>query len=179
MFTGGGGEHLLLPRPDRPSRCAIAPQLGPGLDVRGVGGYVVAPPYSYQRNQYAWNVDPHPDEVPLAKLPAFWCRLPRPTMKRRRQGNGGTLCTSDFGRRSQSGDCPPRRSSFAPLRRPHITVQFCRFGIGHCYPPLAEDEVSKIIESICRRELARRKAEDEKRDRRRRRRFGQLRVRFE
>ncbi|HVM06928.1 MAG TPA: bifunctional DNA primase/polymerase [Acidimicrobiales bacterium] len=44
--TGGGGWHLYFTHPDHPVRNS-ASLLGPGVDVRGDGGYIVAPPSSH------------------------------------------------------------------------------------------------------------------------------------
>jgi hypothetical protein len=52
--TGGGGAHLFFGYP--PGREEVpnsAGVLGPGLDVRGEGGYVVVPP-SRTRGAYGW-----------------------------------------------------------------------------------------------------------------------------
>jgi hypothetical protein len=43
VLTGGGGKHYYFAHPGEPVPCS-AGKLGPGLDVRGDGGYVVAPP---------------------------------------------------------------------------------------------------------------------------------------
>ena len=40
--TGGGGRHLLFKHPGQAVKNS-AGRLGPGLDVRGDGGYIVAP----------------------------------------------------------------------------------------------------------------------------------------
>ena len=54
VLTGGGGRHLLFRHPGRDVRNS-AGQLGPGLDVRGDGGYVVAPPSVHENGrQYRW-----------------------------------------------------------------------------------------------------------------------------
>ena len=51
--TGGGGRHILF-LPDSRVRCS-AGMLGNGLDVRGAGGYVVAPPSIHASGRrYAW-----------------------------------------------------------------------------------------------------------------------------
>ncbi|MHB8419130.1 MAG: bifunctional DNA primase/polymerase [Myxococcales bacterium] len=53
-LTGGGGRHLFY---RGQARCS-AGRLGPGLDVRGEGGYVVAPPSVHPSGAfYRW----HPD----------------------------------------------------------------------------------------------------------------------
>lgn len=46
VATGGGGVHHYLHHPGRPIRNS-AGMLGPGVDIRGDGGYVIAPPSSH------------------------------------------------------------------------------------------------------------------------------------
>ena len=65
--TGGGGLHLYFryPSPKAHGRAAVknsAGLIGPGLDVRGEGGYVVVPP-SRTLAAYAW-VDRAPPADP-------------------------------------------------------------------------------------------------------------------
>ena len=51
--TGGGGVHVYFRYPAGEEVRNSAGRLGPGLDVRGEGGYVVAPP-SRTRSAYDW-----------------------------------------------------------------------------------------------------------------------------
>ena len=51
--TGGGGIHLFFRYPREREIRNSAGLLGPGLDVRGEGGYVVVPP-SRTRGLYRW-----------------------------------------------------------------------------------------------------------------------------
>ena len=51
--TGGGGVHIFFRYPRRTEIRNSAGLLGPGLDVRGEGGYVVVPP-SRTRGPYEW-----------------------------------------------------------------------------------------------------------------------------
>ena len=77
-LTGGGGRHLYL-RATGPVRCS-AGRLRPGLDVRGEGGYVVAPPSVHPSGAlYRW----HPTRGlahAIADAPAWFLELlwPRP-----------------------------------------------------------------------------------------------------
>ena len=73
VFTGGGGEHIFFLQPDGieiRNSAGDRGGLAPGLDIRGVGGYVVAPasPHASGRS-YEWSVDQPPDETPLAPMP--------------------------------------------------------------------------------------------------------------
>ncbi len=62
--TGGGGMHVFFRSPRGTEIRNSAGLLGPGLDVRGEGGYVVVPPSRTQR-LYEWF-----DRSPLAE--ASW-----------------------------------------------------------------------------------------------------------
>src|SRR5215831_3279152 len=66
--TGSGGLHIYLAAPSSSTISNSAGKLGPGLDIRATGGYVVAPPSQHiNGNHYRWIFDP--DEVPLAPTP--------------------------------------------------------------------------------------------------------------
>src|SRR5262249_28332603 len=76
-LTGGGGEHVFFAAPaDDVDIASFAaenvtdPPLGPGIDIRARGGYIVAPPSRHiSGRQYAWSVDHHPHDVHLAPPP--------------------------------------------------------------------------------------------------------------
>jgi Bifunctional DNA primase/polymerase, N-terminal/Primase C terminal 1 (PriCT-1) len=76
VLTGGGGEHVLFAARDGVTVKSFYAQqmkdspLGPGIDVRSRGGYVVAPPSRHISGRvYAWSVDHHPRDTPLAPAP--------------------------------------------------------------------------------------------------------------
>ena len=65
--TGGGGRHLLFRHPDKGLRNS-AGKLGPGLDVRGDGGYVILPPSVHPSGKpYEWRAGRAPDDLPIAE----------------------------------------------------------------------------------------------------------------
>ena len=72
--TGGGGLHILLS-----SQAAIgnsASRLAPGLDVRGEGGYIVAPPSRHASGQlYGWEETCNPTCALVAPAPAWLLEL--------------------------------------------------------------------------------------------------------
>jgi hypothetical protein len=77
-LTGGGGQHISFSCPDGVSiknyshKPGGVPPLGPGIDIRARGGYVVAPPSRHiSGRSYAWSVDHHPQDVKLAPLPEW------------------------------------------------------------------------------------------------------------
>ena len=66
--TGGGGVHAYFSYPDGAEITIGAGVLGPGVDHRGNGGYVVAPPSNHASGgAYFWDVL---EGEPLAELPA-------------------------------------------------------------------------------------------------------------
>src|SRR5262245_38725559 len=76
VLTGGGGEHVVFACPDGVEIANVVaertpkPPLGRGIDVRARGGYIVAPPSRHiSGRSYAWSVDHHPQDVPLALAP--------------------------------------------------------------------------------------------------------------
>jgi hypothetical protein len=53
--TGGGGLHLFYTHPGQSIQIQNKVGLAPGLDIRGDGGYIVAPPSLHASGQhYAW-----------------------------------------------------------------------------------------------------------------------------
>lgn len=58
--TGGGGLHLIFRHPGRAHKISnSAKRVGPGLDVRGDGGYIVAAPSGHMSGRaYGWNASP-------------------------------------------------------------------------------------------------------------------------
>src|SRR5262245_42982440 len=75
-LTGGGGQHIIFACPDGVEISNVVaanlenPPLGPGIDVRARGGYIVAPPSRHIcGGVYCWSVDHHPAETEVAPAP--------------------------------------------------------------------------------------------------------------
>lgn len=71
-LTGGGGRHLLFAMPSGirvPNRIG---GLGCGLDIRGDGGFIVAPPSVHQGGApYRWELSSDPEMTQIAEAPAW------------------------------------------------------------------------------------------------------------
>jgi len=68
--TGSGGWHVLFAWPGHEVRNS-AGRVGPGVDIRGDGGYVIAPPSVHSAGErYVWTSGGQPPQVPdwLARL---------------------------------------------------------------------------------------------------------------
>ena len=71
VVTPRGGRHLYLRWPTgvEPSQSSI----GKGIDVQGIGRYVVAPPSRGANGQdYAWEESSRPSQIEVANVPAAW-----------------------------------------------------------------------------------------------------------
>ena len=68
----GRGEHIWFRAPTSVTLGNTAGRIGPGIDTRGAGGYVVAPPSIHPSGSlYDWQTDSHPAFVQLAELPQW------------------------------------------------------------------------------------------------------------
>ena len=70
-LTGGGGRHLLFTYLPEFDSIRWAP-LGPGLDVKGTGGYIAVAPSVHPSGQvYAWESSSRPGDVDVATPPPW------------------------------------------------------------------------------------------------------------
>jgi putative DNA primase/helicase len=70
--TGGGGRHLFFKHPGGKVRSG-SDKLGPGLDLKADGGYIVAPPSLHASGlQYVWEASSVPGGCVLAAVPAWF-----------------------------------------------------------------------------------------------------------
>ena len=143
--TGGGGEHIFFKHPGIEIRNS-AGKLGPGLDIRGDGGYVVAAPSIHPNGQsYEWVVKPR--EVGLADMPKWLIDLlfvkekPVPVVTNGKIANGSRNDT--LARKAGS----MRRSGFS---EDEIYQALLSFNKRSCMPPLSDGEVLLVARSISR-----------------------------
>jgi len=151
--TGGGG-HFYFAAPRGGVRCS-AGALGAGLDVRGVGGYVVAPPSLHSSGEcYAWVVT-H-DECDLAPAPAWLLALiDRP--RARKLSNGATREPgSDDDAISEGRRHDDLLRMAGAMRRVgaeerEILAALRAANETRCKPPLDESEVAALARDVARR----------------------------
>ena len=133
--TGGGGEHYLFKHPGDGSHVPGRPNaLGPGIDIRGDGNLIVAPPsWHVSGNQYAIDVDHHPEDVPLAPLPEWIAaklvrRKPKPRLTAAELP--ALTCDQLSPRGEQILDRAYQEIVTAPNGEQEVTLNRCCYGIG-------------------------------------------------
>jgi hypothetical protein len=76
--TGGGGRHLIFRHPGDRLIVTGKNVLGPGVDVRGDGGFVVAAPSAHQSGRlYLWDERAHPGTMEPAEAPGWLIDMAR------------------------------------------------------------------------------------------------------
>ncbi len=73
VLTGGGGRHIYFTYPDNTNLKSGINILGPGIDIRAEGGYVIAPPSLHISGQrYEWEASSDPlDGITVAPAPIW------------------------------------------------------------------------------------------------------------
>jgi hypothetical protein len=149
VWTGGGGCHFFFRMPDHDIR-NTASKIAPGIDVRGNGGYVVAPPSLHINGKYRWHEEWRPGKIELADVPEWMLN------KMIRRGVTGSTTTQPIPRKLSKGTRNVELASAAGTMRRR---GFCEEAIFaalqvendyRCDPPLPLDEVRRIAKSIGR-----------------------------
>lgn len=146
-LTGGGGRHIYFHSPGFEVRCRSS-ALGPGLDLKGDGGYVLLPPSVHPSGgRYEWELSSHPDEVPIAPMPD-WLLALLSTAKTATAPPDHAADRIPMGRRnatltSLGGSMRRKGMSQAAIESALLAENSTR-----CDPPLPEDEVRRIAASV-------------------------------
>lgn len=147
-LTGGGGLHYFF-------RCSandltIGQGIRPGMDFRGEGGYVVAPPSLHASgNRYEWEAAHTPEDTELAELPE-WMHKELARGKEQRKRRPDEVQDVMEGGRNQtlfSWACALRDKG---LTLPAITAAIWEENLLRCKPPLSRREVETICNSTGR-----------------------------
>jgi len=151
--TGGGGRHLYFAHPGGLIRNMVG--LSAGVDLRGDGGYVVAPPSMHSSGvRYEWVEGRSPESRMIAPLPDWLLRWTVDARPRR----GHPLA---YWRRLVSDGVPAgeRNNTIASLAGRLLRhsvdstvvmeLLLC-WNRVRCCPPLADEEVVAVVASISR-----------------------------
>ncbi len=151
---GGGGRHIYFAHPGHEVRNRTG--LAPGIDLRGDGGMIVAPPSIHPSGRpYAWEVSHHPDDIGLPPMPRWLLSM---------VGSGGAPQAGhplthwrDLTRNGVSEGV--RNATIASLTghllwhgvddEVALELLLC-WNRLRCRPPLSDDEVLRTVQSVSR-----------------------------
>ena len=158
--TPSGGRHIYFKLPDGVTILNSAGQLAPSIDIRGSGGYVVAPPSklndsSGQAARYEWEAASQPVDTPLADIPDAWLKR---ILDTQRGGKGGSHGGDRFKLPDiiPEGERNPTLFHYGASMRTHCTAPtelhdaLHRANRERCRPPLDDKEVDGIYNSVMR-----------------------------
>jgi hypothetical protein len=152
-ITGGGGRHLYFAHPGGVLHNKVG--IRPGLDLRGDGGYVVAPPSLHPSGtRYQWKPGCSPADLSPAPMPGWLLR--EAAGRDGRTGRSRTQWRELVNRGVGEGE---RNNTIASLAGhllwhgvdPVVVLDLLlAWNATHCRPPLTDDEVARTVESIAR-----------------------------
>jgi putative DNA primase/helicase len=148
--TGSGGRHLLFCSPEDREVRNSAGVLGTGIDVRGRGGFIVAPPSAHASGaRYTWRAGCSPDDTRIAIAPEW---LVARLISNRRAVTVSALMPEVIPDHQRSaalmsmGGTMRRRGFSSPAIYAALAVE----NLSRCHPPLPDREVRSIVASLDR-----------------------------
>lgn len=152
--TGGGGWHLYYKHPGVPVKNST--RIAELTDIRGDGGYVVAPPSISEKGPYTWELAPW--EVKMAPYPTEIIDSKR-TVKEKLQGEPPKPSVSERVPVGQRNDTATRYIGTVLTALPRHLWEVAGWGalkewnVALTESPLPEQELRSVYESIRSREL--------------------------
>tara|TARA_Y100001934_G_C12309483_1_gene754189 strand:- start:49 stop:804 length:756 start_codon:yes stop_codon:yes gene_type:complete len=150
VISGGGGMHIYFAYPETLNVSSSSGKIACGIDVRGDGGYIIAPPSIHQSGQaYEWFLQ---ERRKLKQAPEWLLNLVGNNSKSQTlnifsggiiEGSRNTNMTSIVGHLFTTKIPPKLILETAQVLNEKL-----------CKPPLPEKEVFQIVNSIAKRELS-------------------------
>ncbi len=175
--TGGGGIHYYYKLGAKAVRCSTS-KVGPGLDVKADGGYVIAPPSLHRSGKkYEWESGRSPDDIDVAEAPDWLLNLVtgdssgddvEKRVGNQRDGDGAPMTQTAAGKAGRPDDDyqddgviveGSRNSevfSFAcglvreGVPKTELFDEARAFNSSRCVPPLPDAEIQQIVDSAWR-----------------------------
>jgi len=146
-LTGGGGEQHFFEHPGTHVKNGVE-TLGDGLDIRGDGGYVIAPPSLHvSGKRYCWEVVHEPDDTPLAPMPDWLLALCQAPSHQASPSAGEAIYDGQRNDTLFRMGCSFRAKG---CTEDVILAALQAMNTTQCVPPLSDDEVQDITASACR-----------------------------
>ena len=153
------GRHLYFSWPEIPVRNSTG-KIAAGVDVRGDGGYVLAPPSIHPSGRaYCWTVD---CGKAIASAPTWLLdKIAERTSAGQAAPSSEWRALVANGVAEGARDCTVTKLTGYLLRRyvdPLVVLELVQiFNIARCVPPLPDEDIERIVNSIAGKELRRRR----------------------
>jgi len=145
--TPSGGLHVCYRAPEAAIRNS-ASKLAPGIDIRGVGGYIIAPPSVLSNGTYNWSLGHSPRDGAFAPMPKAF-------VERLADGNGHLEVAPRIGNVIKQGTQHHTMVSLAGTMRRRgmdedaIEAALWQVNVGQCEKPAPRENIRRIAENIC------------------------------
>ena len=140
--TCSGGRHLYFRYPEQGVGCKTG--IRKGIDIRGDGGYVIAPPSMVDGKPYEWT---RGIAEPLAAAPDWLLDIISPKEKTPDLSDKDALITQNRNNTLMLMGVNLRKMG---LEETQIEKTLLGINAARCSPPLDKEEVSKIARSVSR-----------------------------
>ena len=147
--SGGGGRHLYLRHPGHAVRNRAG--MWPGVDLRGDGGYIIAPPSVHASGSpYVWTRSP--GTVALATAPDWLAVRPLATPGPRPVAHWRSLAANGAAARTRNDSVASLAGHLLARGVDPEVVRELLLGwnTARCRPPLDDGEVVRTVDSILR-----------------------------
>jgi len=154
VLSGGGGEHQYFAYPSD-GLPVLSGDLVPGIQIKADNGHqVVIPPSIHPDTgaRYEWEVAHHPEDTPLAELPALWLeyiRKSKDISQREQSADSGPIIEGNRNTRLFQMASAMRRQGFAEET---IFAAIQLENQARCKPPLPDRELRTIAHSASKYE---------------------------
>lgn len=144
-LTGGGGIHLIFLAPESTIIGNSASKLAPHIDIRGMGGYIIAPPSVHPSGKkYQWDMQCHREPLPLppavlAALMKQGAQIAKPIASEILERERNSTLASLAGTMRRRG-----------MSEAAICVALMITNTEQCRPPLPLAEVQRIAANYAR-----------------------------
>jgi len=160
--TGGGGVHYYFKMPEDVEIRNSASQVAPGIDVRGMGGFVVAPPSLHASgNSYEWINEPGLYEP--AEIPGWLLQKMIEPARNKELSEGWEPGISEGAQIMREQDTIPEGQRNSALF--HMGCKMREYGLTErellstlwainqqrCTPPVSQNEVEQLVKNISNR----------------------------
>lgn len=152
--SGGGGEHFFFKYPESHVQSSNGQLFGPGVDVKGDGGYVVLSPSLHESgNQYEWIIEPGENEI--VNIPEWLVQALNTQNSKNKLWQNGIQGVSEGQRNEVAASVAGKilQNTNKDLWENLGWEQFVLWNKRNL-PPLQEKELRGVWESIQKRELS-------------------------